>query len=151
MHCALFFCKTVSKNVEHWFIYLNCIVLSGAPNWFLDIFIKLAKTVFRSVGATRAAFVEPLAHCRNAAILRLFDRYWFAAEMVFLSYSRGKSTRYSDRLHDFSFTVHICLKDFYSNTFFPRISRLRYFSTVKCFLSNDLNGFESRVNRLQSF
>ena len=54
--------------------------------------------------------LEPLAHRRNVASLSLF--YWYysgrcsseLAHLVPLSYSRGRSTRYSDRLHDFSVT-----------------------------------------------
>ena len=35
-------------------------------------------------------------------------------------YSRGRSTRYSDSLHDFSVTITTCYKDLYVNSFFPR-------------------------------
>ena len=56
-------------------------------------------------GPSLAASLEPLAHCRNVASLRLFYRYYFGgrsselAQSVPLSFSRWRSNRYSDRLH----------------------------------------------------
>ena len=46
-----------------------------------------------------------LAHRRNVARLSLFCGYYFgrcSSEMVPLPYSRERSTRYFDRMHDFS-------------------------------------------------
>ena len=54
--------------------------------------------------------LEPLTHRRNVASLSLFCRYYFGrcsselAQLVPLPFSRGRSTRYSERLHDFSVT-----------------------------------------------
>ena len=51
--------------------------------------------------------LEPLAHRQNAASLSLFYRYCFGtcsselAQVFPLPYFPGRSTRYSDRLHDF--------------------------------------------------
>ena len=42
------------------------------------------------------------------------------AQLVPLPFSQGRSTRYSDRLHDFSATIPRCYKDVYVNSFFPR-------------------------------
>ena len=42
------------------------------------------------------------------------------ARLVAFRYSRGKSNRYFDRLHDFSVTIPTCYKDVYVNSFFPR-------------------------------
>ena len=84
----------------------------------------------RTVGPSFAAPLELLAHHRNVAALSLFYRYYFGrcssdlAELVLLPYSRGRSTRYSDRLHDFSVTIPRCYKDVYVNSFFPHIARL---------------------------
>ena len=64
------------------------------------------------------------------ASLSLCYRYWFGrccselAELVPLPFCRGKSTRYSDRLHDFSVTIPGCYKDVYVNSFFPCTDRL---------------------------
>ena len=77
-----------------------------------------------------AASLEPLAHRRNVASLSLFYRYFFGrcsfelAELVPLPYSRWRSTRYSDRSHDFSVTIPRCYKDVYVSSFFPRTARL---------------------------
>ena len=46
------------------------------------------------------------------------------AELVPLPYSRGRATRYSDRLHDFSVTIRRCYEDVYFNSFFPHTARL---------------------------
>ena len=77
-----------------------------------------------------AASVEPLAHCQNLASLTLFYRHYFGrcssepAQLVPLFFSRGRSTRYSDRLHDFSVAIARCYKDVYMNSFFPCTVRL---------------------------
>ena len=98
--------------------------------------------------------LEPLAHRRNVASLSLFCRCYFGrcssklAELVPLFYSRGRSTCYCDRLHDFSVTIPRCYKDNYVNSFFPRTARLRNSLPIECFpLTYDLNGFKSRINK----
>ena len=64
------------------------------------------------------------------------------------SYSRGSSTLYSDRLYDFSVTIPRCYKDVYVSSFFPRTARLWNSLPVECFsLTNDLNGFRSKINK----
>ena len=47
-------------------------------------------------------------------------------------FSRGRSTRYSDRLHHFSVTIPRCCKDTYANSFSPRTARL-WNSLPECF------------------
>ena len=70
------------------------------------------------------------------------------AELVPLPFSRGKSTCYSDRLHDFSVTICKFYKDVYVNCFFPHTVRLWNFLLLFCFhLNYDLNGFKSKINR----
>ena len=95
-----------------------------------------------------------LDNCRNVASLSLFYRYYFGrcsselAQLVPLPFSRGRSTRYSDRLHDFSVTIPRCYKDVYVNSFFPRKARLLNSLPIECFpLTYDLSGFMSRINR----
>ena len=92
--------------------------------------------------------------CRNMASLSLFYRYYIGrcsselAQLVPLSFSRGRSTRYSDRLHDFSVTILRCYKDIYVNSFFPRTGRLWNFLSIEYFpLTYNLNGCKSRINR----
>ena len=94
-----------------------CHVWAGAPSCYLDFLDKLQKWICRIVGPSLAASLEPLAHCRNVASLSLFYRYYFGrcsselAQLVPLPFSRGRSTRYSDKLHDFSLTIPRCYKD----------------------------------------
>ena len=97
---------------------------------------------------------ETLANCCNVASSSLFYRYYFGrcaselAQLVPLTYSRGRSTCYSDRLHDLSVTIPRCYKDVYVNSFFPQTARLWNSLPIKCFLlTYNLNGFKSRINR----
>ena len=105
-------------------------VWAGAPSCYLQLLDKLQKWICRAVGPSLAASLETLAHRRNVASLSLFCRFYFGrrsselAELVPLSYSRGSSTRYSDRLYDFSVTIPRCFKDVYVNSFFPHTARL---------------------------
>ena len=70
------------------------------------------------------------------------------AELVPLSYSQGRATRYPDSLHDFSVTILRCCKDVYVNSFFPRTARPWNSLPIECFpLTYDLSGFKSRINR----
>ena len=70
------------------------------------------------------------------------------AQLVPLPFSRGRSTCYSDRLHDFSVTIPRCYKDVYVNSFFPRTARLCNSLPIECFpLTYDLSGFTSGINR----
>ena len=131
-----------------------CHVRAGAPSCYLELLDKLQKRICRTVGPSLAASLERLAHRQNVASLSLFYRYYFGrcsselAEPVPLPYSRGRSTRYSDRLHDFSVTIPRCYKDVYVNSFFPHIARLWNSLPIECFpLTYDLSGFKSRINR----
>ena len=69
-------------------------------------------------------------------------------QVVPLPFSRGKSTCYSDRLHNFSVTIPICYKDVYVNNFFPFTASLWNSVPIEGFpLTYNLNGFKSRINR----
>ena len=131
-----------------------CHVLAGARSCYLELLDKLQKRICRTVGPSLAASLEPLAHRRNVASLSFFYRYYFRrcsselAELVPLPYSRGRSTRYSDRLHDFSGTIPGCYKDAYVKSFFPHTARLWNSLPIECFpLTDDLSGCKSRINR----
>ena len=107
-----------------------CHVWAGAPSCYLELLYKLQKRICRTVGPSLAASLEPLAHRRNVASLSLFYRYYFGrcsselAQLIPFPYSRGRSTRCPDRLHDFFITICRCYKDAYVNSFFPRTARL---------------------------
>ena len=88
-----------------------CQVWAGAPSCYLELLDKLQKRICRTLGPSLSTSLEPLTHRGNVASVSLFYRYYFGrcsselAQLVPLPYSRGKSTRYSDRLHDFSVTI----------------------------------------------
>ena len=131
-----------------------CHVWAGAPSCYLELLDKLQKRICRTVGPSLAASLEPLAHRRNVASFSLFYRYYFGrcsselAQLVPLSFSQGRSTRYSGRLHDFFFTIPKCFKDVYVNSFFTLIARLWNSLPLECFpLTYNLSGFQSKINR----
>ena len=131
---ALYLCKsTIRPCMEY-----CCYVWAGAPSCYLEVLDKLQKRICRTVGPSLAASFEPLAHHRKVASLSLVYRYYFGrcsfelAQLVPLPYSRGRSTRYSDRLHDFSVTIPRCYKDVYANSFFPRTARVGNSLPIEC-------------------
>ena len=131
-----------------------CHVWAGAPSCYFELLDKLQKRMCRIVGPSLATSLELLAYRRNLTSLSLFYRYYFGKcsselpQLVPLPFSRGRSTRYSDRLHDFCGTIPRCYKDVYVNSFFPRTPSLWNSLPIECFpLTYSLNGFKSRINR----
>ena len=84
----------------------RCHVWAGAPSCYTELLDKLQEQIYRTVGPLLAASLEPLVHRQNLVSISLFYRYYFGrcssqmAQLVPLPFSRGRSTRYSDRLHD---------------------------------------------------
>ena len=131
-----------------------CHVWGGAPSCYLELLDKLQKRICRIVGPSLAASLEPLAHCRNVTSLSLFYMYLFGrcsselAQLALLLFPQGRSTPYSDRLHDFSVTIPRCYKDVYVKSFFPRTAKLWNSLPKECFpLTYNLSGFKSRIDR----
>ena len=131
-----------------------CHVWAGTPSCYLQLLDKLQKRICRITGPSLAASLEPLAHRQNMASLSLCYRYYFGKcsselpQLVPLPFSWGRSTCYSDRLHDFSVTIPRCYKDVYVNSSFPCTARLWNSLPIKCFpLTYDLSSFKSRINR----
>ena len=99
-----------------------CHVWAGTPSCYLELLDKLQKWIYRTVLPSLAASLEPLTHCWNMASLCLFYWCYFGrcslelAQLVLLPFSWERSTRYSDRLHDFSVTIPRCYKDVYMLT-----------------------------------
>ena len=91
-----------------------CRVWAGASKLLLGIVEKATKTDMQECWSFTCASLEPLAHHQNVASLSLFYRYYYCrssselALLVPLPYSQGGSTRYCDRLHDFSTTIPTC-------------------------------------------
>ena len=106
-----------------------CHIWASAPNCHLELLGKLQTRICRTVRPSLDDSHEPLAHRQNVTSLSLFYRYDFGrcsselAQLVPLLYTRGRSTRYSDRLHDFSATILRCYKYVYVNSFFPSTAR----------------------------
>ena len=102
-----------------------CHVWAVAPSCYFELLDKLQKRTRRAVCPSLAASLEPTAHRQNVASLSFFCRCYFGrcssemVEVVPLPYS----TRYSDRLHNFSVTIPRCYKDVYVNSFFPCTTR----------------------------
>ena len=131
-----------------------CHVWAGAPSCYLELLDKLQKQICRTAGPSLAPSLEPLTHHRNVASLNLFYRYYFDrwssefAQLVPLPFSRGRSTRYSDSLHDFGVTNPRCYKYVYVNSFLSCTARLWNYLLIECVpLTYNLNGFKSRMNR----
>ena len=113
-----------------------CHVWAGASTCYLKLLDVLLKRICGTVGPSLAASLELLALYRNVASLSLFCRYYFGrcssglVQLVLLPYSRGSSTLYFDRLHEFLSPA-----------------RLWNFLPIECFpLTYDLSGFKSRIN-----
>ena len=98
-----------------------CHVWAGAGATYWNV-RQATKTY---IGHLLTASLEPLAYCRIVATLSLFYRVYFTkclyelAEQVPLSYCRGRSTLYCNRLHNFSVAILKCYKDIYVNNIFP--------------------------------
>ena len=96
------------KSTIHPCMEYCCHVWAGAPSCYFELLDKLQKRICRAICPSLAAAVEPLAHHQNVASLSPFYRYYFGScsfelvQLVPLSYCRGRSTCYSDRLHDLS-------------------------------------------------
>ena len=94
-----------------------CHVWAGALSCYLELLDKLQKQTCMTAGPSAAASLEPYAHRLNVTNLSLFHRYYFGkcsselAQLVPLSFSRGRSSCYSDRLHDCSVPISRCYKD----------------------------------------
>ena len=102
-------CISINLSYAHVCKYC-CHVWVGAPGCYLELLDKLQKRICRTIDPSLAASLEPLTRHRNLASLSLFFRYYFGrcsselAQLVPLPFSQGRSTCYSDRMHDFSNT-----------------------------------------------
>ena len=102
--------KFLSPEVVLYVCKSTCHVWAGASSCYLELLDKLQKRICKTISPSLAFPVEPLAHRQNVASLSLFCRYYFGrcsselAQLFPLPFSRGRSTRYSDRLHGFCVT-----------------------------------------------
>ena len=118
-----------------------CHVWAGAPSCYLELLDKLQKGICRTVGISLST---PLESLKCSQLRRCSSEL---AQLVPLPFSRGRSIRYSYRLHDFSAMIPRCYKDAYVNCFFCRRAKLWDSLPIECFpLTYNLNGFMSRIN-----
>ena len=114
----------IYKSTIHPCMEYCCHVWADTPSCYLELLDKLQKRICRTAGLSLATSLEPLAYHPNMASLSLFYRYHFgrcSSELAQLAphcFSRGRSTRYSDRLHDFSVTIPRCYKNVMSTVSF---------------------------------
>ena len=147
----------ISINLRYIHVWNTVVTSAGlvplVANWIVR---QAAKTNMQGCWSfTCAASLEPLAHHQCGQLnSSLSYRHYFGrcspelARLVPLPFSQRRSTRYSDRLPDFSVTIPRCYKDVYVNSFFPRTAKLWNSLPIECFpLTYDLNGFKSRINR----
>ena len=116
----------------------------------LELLDKLQKRICRTAGQSfTCCLSRAISSSSKCSQLKTFYRYSpELTELVPFPYSRGRSTRNSDRLHDFSMTIRRCCKDVYVNSFFPRTARPWNSLAIQWFpLTYDLSGFKSRINR----
>ena len=112
---------------------MQALTLSSKLDWG-SYNISIAKTASK-IGALihSMKFLSP-GVARNVASFSLFYRYYFGRcsselpQLVPLPHSQGRSTHYSDRLHEFSVTICRRYKDVYVNSFFRQTLE---FSTYK--------------------
>ena len=135
---ALYLCKSARSYGLAWML----LPIFGLV--LVDMLDELQKRVCRT------SIIQFTTSRWHVSCLSLSYRYCLGrctseqAELVLPPYSRGKSTRYSDRLHEFSVTIPSCYKDVYFNSFFPRTARLWNSLPIECFrLTYDINEFRS--------
>ena len=123
-------CISINLPYDHvWDTFVMSGLVLLVATWNCWISYKLQKWICRTVGPSLAGSVKPLVHSRNVTSLSVFYRHLLGrcsselAQLVPFPYWRGRSTRYSDRLHDFSVTITRCYKDVYVNSFFSRTAR----------------------------
>ena len=142
----IYICFETEKCIEYCYH-----VWAGAASCYLELLDKLQKWICWNVGPLLCVSLEPLPHHWNITSLSLFYRYYFGrcsfelAQLVPFSYSRGRSTRYPDIMHDFSVIIPRYYKNVYVSSFIPRTARLWNYLSIECFpLTYDLN---SRISR----
>ena len=123
---ALYLCKSTIRLCMEYCCYIQAV----APSCYLELLDKLQKQICRTVGPSLSASLVPLAYRQNVANLSLFYRYSLSiylsalVQLVPLPYFRGRSTRYSNKLHHFSVSIPRCYYDVYVNSFFPHTAGL---------------------------
>ena len=131
--------------------------LGWCPQLLLGIVRQAAKTDMQDCWSFTCYFSGTLGSSSKCGQLKsflqvlLWQMFFRTGSTGSTSFSRGRSTRYSDRLHDFSVTIPTCYKDVYVNSFFPHTARLWNSLPSECFpVTYDLSGFKSRIGLTHS-
>ena len=122
-----------------------CYIWAGTPSCYLEL---LEKQICRTC-CFSWTLGSLLKCCQLKSFLQvlLWLMFFRTGQTGSTSFSQGKYTCYSDRLHDFFVTIARCYKDVYVS-FFPCTARLSNSLPIECFpLTYDLNGFKYRVSR----
>ena len=120
-----YFCYLYKSTIRPCMEYC-CHIWADVSSCYVELLDKLHKRICKTVGSSLAASLVFLGYHRNVTSLCLLYRYYFGrcpselAQLFSLPFSWGRSTRYSDRLHDFSVIIPGCYRDVYVNSFFPR-------------------------------
>ena len=143
--------KLTPRKLEPWFVLLSslfflkllCISINLPYDraWNTVVMSGLVHQRKCRIVVLFAASREPLAHCQNVASWSVLYRYCFCsseqAKLFPIPYSPGKSTRYFDRLHDFSVTIPRCYKHVYVYvSFLAQVDRSVFLSSGILCLQN---------------
>ena len=130
-------CISIYKSTTRPCMEYCCHIWGGAPSCYLKLLDNLLKRICRTIGASFAASLEPLAHRRNIATIRLFYRYYFgrcSSELVnwfhFLILEGGLLVILTGCM--IFVTIPRCYKDVHVNSFFPRTTRLGNSLPIEC-------------------
>ena len=134
---------SASDKTKFYFILFYFIFENQEKFWKLlvfRVFIVLAYLFFRVLfNHIYIIYTFELYLYLKCGQFKIFYRYYFGrcfwelAQLVLLSFSWERSTRYSNKFHDFFVTIPRCYKDAYVNSFFPRTARLWNSLTIECF------------------
>ena len=135
----------------------RCHVWAGALSGYLEMLDKVQKRICRSVGSSFAASLEPLSHCRNKTSPILFSRYYFGrclSELTqlfyFLILEGGLLVILMDCMIFLLPFLDVIRVSLLAVSFFAQLDWS--FLPRKCFvLTYNLNGFNSRINRLSIY
>ena len=120
--------------------------LGWCPQLLLRFFRQARKTNMQDCWFFTTCFSWTFGSSSKCGLSLFYSRCSLElAQLVLLPFSQGRSTCYSDRLHDFSVNINKW-KDFYVNSFFPCAVRSWNSLPIECFpLTYDLSGFKSRI------
>ena len=128
--------KPPSRKLEPWFILGSFFLLRLLCIFYQSTILSCMEYCCHVCTGARSCYLEFLdkhefGRCLSE-LAQLFPR----------PFSWGRSTGYSDRLHDFSVTIPRCYKDVYVNSLFPHTARPWNSLPIECFsLAYNLNGF----------